>query len=110
MSATKYILVTGDWIADWNLALPANLPEGYFDGTTMTQLTHRAGAAWYLAHLIERVTCRDLMAPGRLSSAADRGKDRPPCRRIDTALSNPTACQTRRWPTPILFGRNKEST
>ncbi len=56
----KIILTTGDWVADWNLARPENLPEGYFDGSLETQLHHRAGGAWYLAHLINTVTCRDL--------------------------------------------------
>ncbi|HAB18818.1 MAG TPA: hypothetical protein DCE44_20555 [Verrucomicrobiales bacterium] len=56
------IFVTGDWVADWNLARPANLPEGYFDGSQQTQLYCRAGGAWYVAHLIERVACRDLTA------------------------------------------------
>ncbi len=58
----KSILVTGDWLADWNLARPANLPEGYFDGSLQTQLHHRAGGAWYVGHLIENVACRDLTA------------------------------------------------
>src|SRR6185295_13786835 len=59
----KDILLTGDWVADWNLARPANLPEGYFDGSLQTQLYHRAGGAWYVAHLIGNVACRDLTAP-----------------------------------------------
>lgn len=58
----KTILVTGDWVADWNLAHSADLPEGYFDGSLQTQLYHRAGGAWYVSHLIENVTCRDLTA------------------------------------------------
>lgn len=61
-NAPLRVLVTGDWVADWNLARPQDLPEGYFDGSSMTQLAHRAGGAWYVAHLIQRVTCRDLVA------------------------------------------------
>lgn len=61
LSPVKRVIVTGDWVADWNLAQPEDLPDGYFDGTTTTQLTHRAGGAWYLADLIERVACRDLV-------------------------------------------------
>ena len=57
------ILVTGDWVADGNLARPQNLPDGYFDSSDETQLHHRAGGAWYVAHLIENVFCRDLAIP-----------------------------------------------
>lgn len=66
-TTTKRILVTGDWVADWNLARPANLPEGYFDASLQTQLYHRAGGAWYVAHLIKNVSCRDLTASAKPS-------------------------------------------
>ena len=56
----KTIHIIGDWVADWNLERPANLPEGYFDGSLQTQLHLRAGGAWYLEHLIKNVACRDL--------------------------------------------------
>lgn len=56
----KTILVTGDWVADWNLARPKDLPEGYFDGSKQSQLHLRNGGGWYVAHLIQNVACRDL--------------------------------------------------
>lgn len=65
----KTILVTGDWVADWNLARPQNLPDGYFDSSSETQLHHRAGGAWYVAHLIENVVCRDVTGPPRSTGA-----------------------------------------
>lgn len=71
----KTILVTGDWVADWNLTRPANLPEGYFDSTLETQLLHRAGGAWYVEHLISQVACRDLTGAARLRVEALRKPD-----------------------------------
>lgn len=59
----RTILVTGDWVADWNLARPQNLPDDYSDSSNETQLHHRAGGAWYVTHLIEHVVCRDLTGP-----------------------------------------------
>ena len=57
-NAPESSLITGDWVADWNLTRSERRPEGYFGGATQTQLILRPGGAWYLLHLLERSLAR----------------------------------------------------
>jgi len=49
------VLVTGDWVCDWNLQQLARSPRGYYEGTDETQMHIRPGGAWYLTHLLQRL-------------------------------------------------------
>ncbi len=95
-TSMKTILVTGDWVADWNLDHSNGLPQGYFDGSLQTQLHHRAGGAWYVAHLIENVACRDLtvqptrsitVKPARDAADSIRGLNEQGTQRDDLAYA-----------------------